>query len=189
MAEKKLQLKSNPLVTKLRQASKGDSVVELTGYLDASEDGVVRLFDDLSFESYVELRSADVIEVMESPREGVNRHRVFVPGSAHVRRAAGVSSRADALGGGGSIPPLGGGSPGGSVARWADFGYLETSSELRRTIWGGWACRRAYDRRISAIEDWIDVLEGINEDGRFDDLIENLRGQVSGLVTGKNSYC
>ena len=92
MGEDESGVRSDPLITMLRQASKTGSIVQFVGYLDVSEDGVVRLFDNLSFESYVELRRADVIEFMEVPREGVNRHRVFLPGSANVRRVVGVNT-------------------------------------------------------------------------------------------------
>jgi hypothetical protein len=185
MAKDASQLQSNPLITKLRQASKTDSVAQFAGYLDTSEDGVVCLFDDLSFESYVELRSADVIEVMEVPSKGVNRHRVFVAGSAPIRRVTAVSSRAEALGGGGSISP-GGGSSGGVVARWNDYRYYQSGEFLRNLEIVRAGCRDGYNERISAINDTIDVLEGINSDGRFDGLIENLREQIKDYETQRS---
>ena len=174
MGEDESGVRSDPLITKLRQASKTGSIVQFVGYLDVSEDGVVRLFDDLSFESYVELRRADVIEFMEVPREGVNRHRVFLPGSANVRRVVGVNTRADATGTGGCSPGRG---PGCVVARWDDRGYYRSYEGQNLGAEARDACESVFDARIRNLRDWIDILNDIN-DGRFDGLIADLTNRI-----------
>jgi len=200
------EIQSNPLITKLWQASQTDSISQFTGYLDASEDGVVRVFDDLSFESYVELRSADVIEAMEIRGEGVNRHRIFVAGSAHVRRVTSVSSRADAPCGSRSPSPWSG-PPGGFARRargfarrpgrfarrpggfpcppsnvvyqYNDQGYYQDQRANLTRVQGALDCMQMVSDAIGGITDTIEIVEGINVDGRFDGLVADLFDQMN----------
>ncbi len=78
-------LRANPLIAALEEGAGGEEVVELKGLVgQAADEGTVRLYDDLSLGSYVELpRDAVITAEGDDPTQPV---RVFVRASTGVRR-------------------------------------------------------------------------------------------------------
>jgi hypothetical protein len=62
-----VNLPMNPLVEKRLQVSAAGATVPLSGYLGpAPQEGYIRLYQDLSLGSYVELRRDDIVDVEEA---------------------------------------------------------------------------------------------------------------------------
>ncbi|GAA4553778.1 hypothetical protein GCM10023175_50490 [Pseudonocardia xishanensis] len=172
MPSKVSEIKSNPFVSKLIDAGSTDRIVRLEGYVNVLDD-TIQLFDDLSLGAYTEIRKSDIIDYTENAGSTpeMQRHQIFVSGSAQVRLVlTKISTAGDLPGSHKDVPPRG-------FARSPNTGDFEHSIEGQKYWWAGAsaACRNYHNERISAINDWIDVVDGINQDGRFNGLISELR--------------
>lgn len=78
-------LKPKPIIKKLEEALKRDSVVQLKGYVGSSVDGTLRLYKSLNLENYVEVSKEEVIACVEIPNDNCGRVKVFIPASTRVK--------------------------------------------------------------------------------------------------------
>ena len=78
-------LEPKPIIKKLEEALKRDSVVHLEGYVGSSVEGTLRLYRTLNLESYVEVPKKEVIACVEIPNDNFGRVKVFIPASTMVK--------------------------------------------------------------------------------------------------------
>ena len=78
-------LEPKPIIKKLEEALKRDSVVHLEGYVGSSVEGTLRLYRTLNLESYVEVSKEEVIACVEIPNDNCGRVKVFIPASTMVK--------------------------------------------------------------------------------------------------------
>ena len=60
-------LEPKPIIKKLEEALRQDSVVHLEGYVGSSVEGTLRLYKSLNLESYVEVSKEEVKLVLKFP--------------------------------------------------------------------------------------------------------------------------
>jgi len=78
-------LEPKPIIKKLEEALRQDSVVHLEGYVGSSVEGTLRLYKNLNLESYVEVSKEEVIACVEIPNDNCGRVKVFIPASTKVK--------------------------------------------------------------------------------------------------------
>jgi hypothetical protein len=111
--------KVNPLVAKLLDIAKGDTIVQLEGYVGPSETSKLRLYRSLDLTEYIDVPEASILHIKELSKASDGPVRVWVRGSAKVQFVSVNSVVMEAgqlravspalgslIGGSGFIPPL-----------------------------------------------------------------------------------
>lgn len=78
-------LEPKPIIKKLEEALRQDSVVHLEGYVGSSVEGTLRLYKSLNLENYIEVSKEEVIACVEISNDNFGRVQVFIPASTKVK--------------------------------------------------------------------------------------------------------
>jgi hypothetical protein len=169
----------DPTLEALVGARDRGAAVGLAGFLSRDGDRL-RIYHDVSLNSYVEVAETDVIHVVELPnQEGIRRHRVFVPKTAPIRRVTETVGEA-----GETTASVGrcdcNHRPGRLIARDDDprgfrpvtNSFMDVFADILTGGCGG------HVNAMGAILGWIGWLSDHNADGRFDDTIDELNRKL-----------
>jgi hypothetical protein len=77
--------KVNPLVAKLLDTAKDETVVQLEGYVGPSETSILRLYRSLDLSEYMDVPEVGILHFEELSEGGDGRVRVWVRGSAKIQ--------------------------------------------------------------------------------------------------------